>query len=61
MGDGTRWGWPAWVLGVGAAVMLLALVIRGATGTLLVLLAVALLAFGGVALVVRRGAFTPRR
>ena len=58
---GTMRDWPGKVLAAGVVLALLGVVFRGATGTLLVLLAVALLAFGGFSLMIRRGAFTPRR
>ena len=64
MAEGQRrgaWDWTAWVLAAGVAVLILALVVRGATGTLLVLCAVALLAVGGLGAMIRRGAFSPRR
>ena len=53
--------WPGKVLISSGVLVLLALVVRGATGTLLLVVAVPLLAFGGLALMIRRGAFTPRR
>lgn len=58
---GTMRDWPGKVLIAGGVLVVLALVVRGATGTLLLLVAVPLLAFGGVSLLIRRGAFTPRR
>lgn len=65
MSDGERAGtmrdWPGKVLIAAAVMVVLALVVRGATGTLLLVVAVPLLAFGGLSLMIRRGAFTPRR
>ena len=53
--------WPGKVLAVGVALVVLALIARGPTGALLLVLAVPVLAFGGLSLMLRRGAFTPRR
>lgn len=58
---GTLRDWPGKVLAVAAALLVLGLVFRGNTGTLLVMLAVPVALVGGLSLMIRRGAFTPRR
>ena len=53
--------WPGKVLIAGAVALVLGFAIRGGIGFLLVLVAAALLLFGAIGLMIRRGAFTPRR